>query len=131
MGKITYEQRVLEMAEKMTINNYDKSAFLPDDKWATLDDYGKEVAIYSMVDNAKISVAAQAEAIIEQLQPYRSNGFIDKLLIDNGYKPSPEILKMEVPVNYKCPDCHNEYMVDDTGTYCDNYKCSRFWDTKL
>jgi hypothetical protein len=84
-----------------------------------------------MEDEAEVTIAAQAEAIIEQLQPYRSNGFIDKLLIDNGYKPLPEILKMEVPVNYKCPECHNEYMVDDTGTYCDNNKCSRFWDTKL
>jgi len=35
--------------------------------------------------DARMAVAAQAEAIIWALQPYRTNGFIDNLQLEHGY----------------------------------------------
>lgn len=96
MDKLTYEQRIQQIAEKMA------------DRYVSPDHVVKE-----MVENAKIAVSAQADAI---------RGFYKKHFVINAITPSCELYLFEngyVPA----PEDHHEsqwrpsYNDPDSGGY--------------
>lgn len=111
---MTYDERVREVAEEFIHDAHVKAT---GDKWY-------EDMIVKAMPLARIAVRLQAEEARLaydhcNTEPVFNPIGIDKHLTERGLiDPS------------KCQSCDWILITDDTGKYCDNNKCDKFWQTK-